>query len=208
MQCRPLDVQGHARCNLLPPRRVEWTVYDSLDSDRAMVTAVLAAEPGAFERLLSTHQRLVWVLVQRLVRDPEVARELCQEVFLRVSRQLHQFRFESRLSTWIGRIATSVALRHLERRTLPTEAFDETLHDAPHDDGPPQRLDRSQRVDQLRAALDRLPPMQQLCLTLFHLEELPLAEVAALTGLPEGTVKSHLHRGRDRLRRLLDEDTR
>ena len=179
-------------------------MYDSPESDRAMVLAVLAAEPGAFERLLRAHQRLVWVLVQRLVREPEVARELCQEVFLRVSRQLHQFRFESRLSTWIGRVATSVALRHLERRVPPVEPFDESLHDQPHDEGPPQQLDRAQRVLLLRAAMARLSPMQQLCLTLFHLEELPLAEVAALTGLPEGTVKSHLHRGRERLRGLLD----
>lgn len=181
-------------------------MYDSLESDRAMVNAVLAAEPGAFERLLRAHQRLVWVLVQRLVREPEVARELCQEVFLRVSRQLHQFRYESRLSTWIGRVATSVALRHLERHGLPTEPFDEALHDAPHDDGPPQRLDRSQRLAQLRAAIAQLPRAQQVCLTLFYLEEMPLADVAALTGLPDGTVKSHLHRGRSRLRELLHED--
>jgi RNA polymerase sigma factor (sigma-70 family) len=148
---------------------------------------------------------LVWVLVQRLVRDPETARELCQEAFLRVSRQLHQFRFESQLSTWIGRIATSVALRHLERQRIPTEAFDEALHDAAHEDGPPQQLDLAQRLQRLRDAIDALPPIPRLCLTLFHLQELPIAEVAAITGLPEGTVKSHLHRGRERLRGLLTE---
>jgi RNA polymerase sigma factor (sigma-70 family) len=170
-----------------------------------MVQAVLAAEPGAFERLLRAHQRLVWLLVQRLVRDPEASRELCQEAFLRVSRQLHQFRFESKLSTWIGRIATSVALRHLEKQRIPTETFDETLHDASHDDGPPQQLAQAQRLERLRDAIDELPPLPRLCLTLFHLQELPIAEVAQLTGLPEGTVKSHLHRGRERLRGLLGD---
>lgn len=176
------------------------------EEDREMVHAVLTGQAGAFERLLRAHQRLVWLLVQRLVREPETARELCQETFLRVSRQLAGFRFESRLSTWIGRIATSVALRHLERQRIPTEVFDADLHEPGHDDGPPQRLDQAQRLQRLRDALDALPPLPRLCLSLFHLQELPVAEVAALTGLPEGTVKSHLHRGRERLRALLEPD--
>ncbi|MBN8506166.1 MAG: sigma-70 family RNA polymerase sigma factor [Burkholderiales bacterium] len=174
------------------------------EEDREMVHAVLTGQAGAFERLLRQHQRLVWLLVQRLVREPEAARELCQEVFLRVSRQLAGFRFESRLSTWIGRIATSVALRHLEKQRIDTIEFDAELHDLGHEDTPAHLLDRAQRLQRLRDAIDALPPMPRLCLTLFHLEELPIAEVAALTHLPEGTVKSHLHRGRDRLRALLE----
>ena len=80
---------------------------DPVPSDRALVAAVLAAEPGAFERLVREHQTLCWHIVLRLVRDPEDARDLCQEAFLRVHRHLHQYRFDCALKTWIGRVEKS-----------------------------------------------------------------------------------------------------
>ena len=87
--------------------------------DRELVTAVLARAPGAFERLVARHQKLVWHLVYRMVQHPEDARDLSQEVFLRVYQRLGQYRFESALATWIGRVAFSVSTRHLQRRKLP-----------------------------------------------------------------------------------------
>ncbi|RVT88834.1 sigma-70 family RNA polymerase sigma factor [Inhella crocodyli] len=175
----------------------------SLDDDRAMVHAALSGQPGAFAALVHAHQRLVWLLVQRLVRDPEDARELGQEAFMRVSQRLHQFRFESSLRTWIGRIATSVALRHLERQRLPTVEIDEALP-LPAADDTAAEVDARQQHERLRDAIDALAPVPRLVVTLFYLEELPVAEVAALTGLPDNTVKSHLARSRARLRQHLE----
>src|SRR5687768_9481791 len=86
--------------------------------DRQLVAAALAQAPGAFSLLVDRYQKLVWHLVYRMVPDQEHTRDLCQEVFLRVHRQLHQFRFDSALGTWIGRIAFNVASRHLRRRAL------------------------------------------------------------------------------------------
>lgn len=170
-----------------------------------MVHAVLANRPGAFAGLVREHQRLVWMLVQRLVREPEVARELCQEAFARVARELAGYRFESSLRTWIGRVATSVALRHLERRRIETVEFDDSHEAAADTPGPAEQLAHSQAMQRLRDAIDALPPVPRLVVTLFHLEELSIDEVAALTGLKAGTVKSHLHRARERLRHHLTE---
>jgi len=64
-----------------------------MDDDRALVTAVLGGEPGAFERLVREYQGLCWHIVQRMVRHPEDARDLCQDAFLRVPQCLHQYRF-------------------------------------------------------------------------------------------------------------------
>lgn len=169
-----------------------------------MVHAILTGQSGAFAVLVRRHQRLVWLLVQRLVRDPEDTRELCQEAFLRVSQRLHQYRFESSLRTWIGRVATSIALRHLERQRLPTVDLDEALP-LPALDDLPRELDARQRSARLRDAIDALAPVPRLVVTLFYLEELPVAEVAALTDLPENTVKSHLARSRQRLRQHLED---
>ena len=89
------------------------------NDDRALVAAVLANAPGAFERLVREYQGLCWHIIQRMVRHPEDTRELCQEAFLRVHQCLHQYRGESALKSWIGQVAYSVAKRHLERQRIP-----------------------------------------------------------------------------------------
>src|SRR6185436_18810866 len=94
--------------------------------DRDLVEAVLARRPEAFERLICEYQGLCWHIVQRMVRDPEDTRELCQDTFLRVYQCLHQYRFDSPLKSWIGRVAYTIALRHLERKRIPlVEPIDE-----------------------------------------------------------------------------------
>jgi RNA polymerase sigma factor (sigma-70 family) len=178
-------------------------------SDRALVDAVLAGTPGAFEHLVRDHQALCWHIVLKLVRDPEDARDLCQDTFLRVHRHLHQYRFDSALKTWVGRVAYSVALRHLERRRIPLDAV-------PDEDGAVRALDavassedvQSQvgqaQIDAIvRRHMGRLPPIQSLLLTLYHLDEFTIPEISATTGLPPGTIKSHLARARARLRDTL-----
>ena len=145
-----------------------------------------------------------------MVRNPEDARDLCQETFLRVHQCLHQYRGESALKSWIGQVAYSVAKRHLERRRIPRA---ETAQD---DDG----LSLAESVGDgfdleaatadeeaascLHAEIEKLPPLQRTLLTLYHLDEVPIGEIAKMTGLAEGTIKSHLFRTRARLREALE----
>lgn len=187
------------------------------EADRLLLAAIARGERHAFAALVQRHQRLVWHVVQRLVRDPEDTRELAQETFLRVHRTLHQFRGESRLSTWIARVAWTLAVRHLQARRI------ELVDAAPPGDGdggddaplPAALRDAADPLDLaaqvadtqaarlLREHVERLAPLPQLLLTLHHLHEMPVAEIATLTGVPEGTVKSHLHRSRRQLREAL-----
>jgi DNA-directed RNA polymerase specialized sigma24 family protein len=107
-------------CNRSPVVRIYIPVQQSPEElDRELVTAVLANRPGAFERLVAAHQGLCWHIIYRIVRHPEDARDLCQESFMRVYRYLSGYRYESSLKTWIGRIAYSTAVRHLERKRIP-----------------------------------------------------------------------------------------
>jgi RNA polymerase sigma-70 factor, ECF subfamily len=179
-------------------------------SDRDLVEAVLARRPKAFERLIHQYQGLCWHIVQRMVRDPEDARDLCQETFLRVYRYLHQYRHDSTLKSWIGRVAYTTALRHLERRRLPLNARAGDEDDASAvlevSDG---RDIEAEYLDEeatrlLRAAIDSLPPLQRTLLALYHIEELPIPEIARITGIAAGTIKSHLFRTRRRLLALLE----
>jgi RNA polymerase sigma-70 factor (ECF subfamily) len=180
-----------------------------MDADRALVEAVLANRVGAFEQLVRDYQGLCWHIIQRMVRHPEDTRELCQEAFLRVHRYLHQYRFDSPLKSWIGQVAYSVAKRHLERKriALADPVGDEdglSLLDN-IGDGTDLQDDHAQAGEEreLHAAIERLPPVQRTVLTLYHLEELPIGEIASITGLAEGTIKSHLFRSRNKLRELL-----
>ena len=179
----------------------------TLEEDRALVAAVQAGNAGAFEQLVRQYQGLCWHVVQRMVRHPEDARELCQESFLRVHQCLHQWRGDSPLSGWIGQVAYSMAKRHLERKRIliaesPVEGppLAESVADAFDLEG---SVGDAQVDAGLHAAIESLPPLQRTLLTLYHLEELPIGEISRITDLPENTIKSHLFRSRKRLRDLL-----
>ena len=179
------------------------------DTDRALVEAVLANRVGAFEQLVRDYQGLCWHVIQRMVRHPEDTRELCQEAFLRVHRYLHQYRFDSPLKSWIGQVAYSVAKRHLERKRIQlaevgADADGMSLLDNIGDGHDLQAAHASARDErELHLAIEKLPPLQRTLLTLYHLEELPIAEIATITGIAEGTIKSHLFRSRKQLRETL-----
>ena len=176
------------------------------DQDRALVEAVLGRANGAFEELIRAHQGLCWRIIQRMVRNPEDTRELCQETFLRVHRHLGQYRFESSLRSWIGQVAYSVAARHLKRKRL--------LMVAPGDDvGNEEALARvsdgfdleaaygdAELVAYVRNAIEELAPVHRALLAMYHLEEMSIGEIALVVRMPEGTVKSHLFRARAALR--------
>ena len=178
--------------------------------DRELVAAVLAQAPGAFERLVARHQKLVWHLVYRMVQHPEDARDLSQEVFLRVYQRLSQYRHESSLATWIGRVAFSVATRHLQRKKLPlvSATEDEDGGAAWEQVGDGFDLEAGcaehERMGLLGQAIERLPAIQRTLVTLYHLEDMPVGEIAIVTGLPEGTVKNYLFRARAKLRQVLE----
>ena len=169
---------------------------------------MLGNVPGAFERLVRQDQGLCWHIVQRMVRHPEDTRELCQEAFLRVHRNLHQYRFDAPLKSWIGQVAYSVARRHLERKRIAlVESGDEEapLYERIGDDFDLEAATADDEVARLlHAAIEALPPLQRTLLTLYHLDEIPIGEISRITGLAEGTIKSHLFRSRKRLRELLE----
>jgi RNA polymerase sigma factor (sigma-70 family) len=177
-----------------------------IDADRLLVAAVLAGSRGAFETLVRDHQRLCWHIINRMVRHPDDTRELCQDTFLRVHRYLHQYRFESALKTWIGQVAYSVARRHLERKRIPLAepAGDEDSISLVEQVADGFDLEAASADAELGAVLhaeiEALPPLQRTVLTLYHLDEVPIPEIARITGLAAGTIKSHLFRCRARLR--------
>ncbi|MBT2143673.1 MULTISPECIES: sigma-70 family RNA polymerase sigma factor [unclassified Rhodanobacter] len=181
--------------------------------DRELVDAVLANRPGAFERLVREYQGLCWHIIQRMVRNPEDARELCQDTFLRVHQCLHQYRHESALKSWIGRVAYTIALRHLQHKRIPLVDNGGTDDDYALVESIGDGFDleaacaNEEAARHPHAAIEQLPPLQRTLLTLYYLEETTIPEIARITGLASGTIKSHLFRSRLRLRGALEART-
>ena len=179
----------------------------SPDADRALVKAVLARAPRSFEELISRYQGLCWHIVLRMVRNPEDARDICQEAFLRIFKYLHQYRFDSPLKSWIAQVAFSAARRHLERKRIPIADDPEagSLLDSISDGFDLEADNADDQIHRLlHAAIDALPPLQRSLLTMYHLDELSISEIASITGIPEGSIKSHLFRSRKLLRQWLE----
>ena len=191
-------------------RNLTANIEDILRTDRKLVDAVLAGEPGAFEQLIKKYQDLCWHVVDRMVRHPDDTRELCQETFLRVHQMLHQYRGDSALKSWIAQVAYSVAIRHLERKRIPLADVPDSNDGLSSAELVSDGLDLEMKTSndqinaQLYAAIDTLPPLQRTLLTLYHLEEMQIAEITQITGIAAGTIKSHLFRSRKQLRDVLE----
>ena len=168
--------------------------------DHALVARVLLTDDRrAFEQLMRRHQGMVRAQLRRLLHGDEAkADDLAQETFLLAWRKLHQFRGEARFSTWLYRIAYSCFLQARRKEGSTGEAREEVARDAP----PSPREVVALRVDVERAML-RLSDAEQV--VLLHVVQLGLNhdEAAYVLAMPLGTVKSHIARGKAKLRALL-----
>jgi len=180
----------------------------TLNTAAEEATLIRAAQDGdlrAFERLMHSHAPALYTLALRSLGDAHEAENLVQEAMLRAWNSLEGFRTEARLGTWLYRIVINLCYNRLPQlRRLPEgldEAWAATLPQAAS--GPEALLTDGDLRQSLHDAIAALPAQQRLLITLRHLEDLRYDEIAELTGLPLGTVKTGIHRGRQQLRAAL-----
>lgn len=181
-----------------------------MDRSLVVVEAVLGGDHEAYRELVTANQRMVEVIISRMVANDEDRRDLCQEVFVRVYERLGQFNRESKLSTWIARIAINTCLHHVEKKRVllyEDQVSDESTVDDICGDGisPESLTSDRQAAVKLAEEIDRLPVVWGTILSLFHLHDMSYAEIGGLMKLPEGTVKSYLHRARKLLKERLTD---
>jgi RNA polymerase sigma-70 factor (ECF subfamily) len=169
-------------------------------SEPQLVAKAQSGDECAFEQLVRAHQRYVFNLAYRVLGDRSEAEDVTQETFVRAWRGLPSFRAECRFTTWLYRIARNVCLNRLPRleaELRQTEELGQPV--ACPDPGPDEVLDARERQALLHDALAKLPEKYRLVLTLRYLQGFSYAEIADVLNLPLGTVKTHLHRGREAL---------
>lgn len=175
-----------------------------------LLEAARRQDAHAWDVLLKQSQQPLYTYVAELIRDRDAAFDVVQETFVAAVRNIGSLRDDARFVSWLFSIAHQRSLQHMRRGRragdffadtdrAPDEFADPDLEDAP------SRLVRSEDTAEFLALVEKLPPAQRSALLLHVLEDFSLEEIAAITDVPLGTVKSRLHHAKRALRKLVEE---
>lgn len=174
-------------------------------ADQTDIQLSLRGDGEAFGRLVQRYQDEIARQMWRFTRDGLVLEELVHDTFVEAYASLRSFRGAGPFLHWLRKLATRVGYRYWKRRKRQDEHC-VTLQDWDAVvDGRQDALDRQEAADMLDVLMGRLAPADRLVLTLLHLEELSVAEVAGRTGWSQISVKVRAHRARKRLKVLLEK---
>ncbi|MBK7858262.1 MAG: sigma-70 family RNA polymerase sigma factor [Archangiaceae bacterium] len=183
-------------------------------SERVLISRLRRRDPTAFELLVKQHQDRVYDFCLRMLADREEAFDVTQEIFVSIHQHLEQFRADAKISTWIFRISRNHCLnrlKYLKRRGRGrSEEYGESSEQAINESvGAPVTPDESLDAARTRAlvhrAIARLDEDQRVLVVLRDIEGLAYEEIVEITELAEGTVKSRLHRAREKLAGIIAE---
>jgi RNA polymerase sigma-70 factor (ECF subfamily) len=174
------------------------------------VERALAGDPDAYRGLLARHGKRVHDVARRMLRDAGHAEDITQQAFLNAWKALERFDTARPFRHWILRITTNLCRNHLasrkvRHRLLGARGGDDDVPDIQAAPEVPDPLEATAALDpRLRRAIEDLPPHHRLAVVLRYLHGLSIEGVSEVTGLPQNTIKTHLHRGRATLRKLLE----
>lgn len=181
-----------------------------MDDDPKLVKRCLAGENSAWETLLKEHTRKIFNLCYRFTGRPTEAEDLTQEVFIKIFQTLQSFdEAQGTFATWLNRVARNHLVDHYRRtrRDRVTSSLDDepgTMQETPSPAaGPGAEVESRERRELLQQGLEKLSPDLREAVILRDLSDLDYDEIAQVLGVPQGTVKSRINRGRLELARVL-----
>ena len=166
--------------------------------DRELVDRCRRGDQEAFRELVDAYKRMVFAIISRSAADRSQIEDLAQDVFVRVHRGLVGFRGDSRLSTWICRIALNVCAN--ARKSRPNEVLPAEVAIAD------RAFNDFELRDRVARAMARLSERSRVVLTMYYFAGRSYEEIAGELDVPVGTVKTHLHRAKNELREILETD--
>lgn len=181
------------------------------EEEARILRAVLDGDTDQFEHLVRAYEKTIYNLSCRMLGSREDAMDAAQEAFFRAYRSLESFRGESKFSVWLYRLCSNVCLDMLRKRsrTHETSLTDENAEEMPLPDErfcPQTELEKKELRQMVRRGLDRLDPDFRQILVLREINGLSYEEIARVTGLEPGTVKSRIFRARKKLAAILMRD--
>jgi len=183
-----------------------------IDDEAEIIAAALEGSQKAYAQLVENHRTAIFHIINRIVHNDEVARDLVQETFMKAFASLGTYRSEYRFSTWLYKIAANSSIDHLRKRRIqalsldtPVETQDGRLEIEVPDDthNPELALVRKQQRFSIEEAIDSLPPKYREVIVYRHKDDKSYEEIADLLAIPVGTVKARIFRARELLKRKL-----
>jgi RNA polymerase sigma-70 factor (ECF subfamily) len=171
--------------------------------DRGLVAAFAAGRREAFDLIVRRHQRSVYLLCHRFVRNHEDAADLAQDVFVRAFKALGRFKGDSSLGTWLYRVAVNTCLNRLALKKAALVPLDEAAHVDTREPAAVDEVLRRERAAAIQQAILRLPPKQRATLVLRVYQEMSHEEIAGVMGTSVGAAKANFFHALGSLRRLL-----
>ena len=180
-----------------PPERID-----------VLIDRCLRGDERAWEAIVGQHWRKVFNIAYKFVGKHEEAEDLTQDIFLRIFKSLDTFDRRANFLTWLISVSRNLCIDHYrsvrkERQTIDRGVDAGELSPASSDESPMAALEQRDRVALLRHALTALPPTLRTAVVMRDIQERSYQEIAAELGLPEGTVKSRINRGRTELARRI-----
>ena len=184
-------------------------------NDTDLIVQAQKGDQSAFEELVYRYDRNVLSIALRYALNEDDAKDLYQEVFIRVYRGLKSFRFQSEFSTWLFRITTNVCLTYKSRSKehlkisinsnySSDDEEDKTMKELVYDGSSPEEISSGSDLgDQVNAAVETLSPKQKMTFVLKHYEGYKIREIAEMLNCKEGTVKKYLFDAIKNLRKKL-----
>ena len=173
------------------------------DSDLALVQRTRAGDVEAFSELVRRHERIVFNLAFRFMRDNALAEDMAQEAFLKAFRLLNGFRGDCSFSTWLYRVTSSVCQTELNRRKRRGEVELTPSHEDEAFTGPEETSDMPELV---RRCVTKLPERYATIVSLYYLQEVAYEDIAQAMRIPMGTLKTWMHRARLQLRKIVEKE--
>jgi RNA polymerase sigma factor (sigma-70 family) len=174
-------------------------------NEKQVVEDILKGNTTAFGQLVRQYERLVFLVAGRFVTNASDKEDIAQEVFIKVYKGLPRFQHDSKLSTWIAQITYFTAINYFKKhKRLPIDDLPENIDQSIFTDDDPQTLaSKRDMIRYVELLVEQLPSMYRMVISLFHQHEFSCEEISQMTGMPEGTVKSYLFRGRKLLKEKL-----
>ncbi len=180
--------------------------------EAGLIRAAQNGDGDAFERLVRTYDQSVLRIAMNLLRSPEDARDVYQESFLRVYRNLQNFRFDCSFHTWLYRIVTNICLDHLRKRKVrkeessvvetgdgPVDRMDQVREEGAHSD-PERHLWNRQLGSRISGCLESLTPRERMVFELRHFQGMRLRNIGETLGTTEEAAKNCLFRATQKMR--------
>jgi RNA polymerase sigma-70 factor (ECF subfamily) len=171
--------------------------------ERELVLKALAGDERAFRKILESHYTLIYSVVRGVAGQRAETDDIVQEIFIRIFRALGDFRGDSRLSTWIYRIARNVALNAIDRRKPQVIPIDECAELPASGESPETSYRRRIGRERLERLMERLDEKQRVAIELRYIGDKSYEEIAEIMDIPLGTVKTHIFRAKLSLKRMI-----